>query len=150
MDDSVYILGNGLSRKNIDPYKLNGTTVGCNACYRDFEPNVLCAIDAGMIFNIVEHHSKLDSSTELFYFTHNSWNPIPAEARNNLVLNGSHIRETKNKSKEFVVISGFDDEIQKIINYIIWVPESDIIKNMGENLEGWSTGTSAVYATCRD
>ena len=150
MNDTVFVLGNGLSRKNIDPNSLPGLVIGCNACYRDFEPNVLCAIDAGMIFNIVEHHSKLDSSTELFYFTHNSWNPIPAEARNNLVLNGSHIRETKNKSKEFVVISGFDDEIQKIINYIIWVPESDIIKNMGENLEGWSTGTSAVYATCRD
>ena len=51
MDDSVYVLGNGLSRKNIDPYKLEGTVVGCNACYRDFEPDILCAIDAVIIFD---------------------------------------------------------------------------------------------------
>ena len=70
MTDSVYVLGNGLSRKNIDPSLLKGITVGCNACYRDFEPDVLCAIDAGIIFDIVESGYSGDC-----YFTHNSWNP---------------------------------------------------------------------------
>ena len=154
MDDSVYVLGNGLSRKNIDPYKLEGTVVGCNACYRDFEPDVLCAIDAGVIFDIVEHIGKEHYNTE-FYFTHDSWNPLPAETRNNLMLEeGSVTKETKHRSKEFVVISGFDEEIENTVNYIMWVPEGVIIKNMmctqSQGGVGRNTGTTAVYVACRD
>ena len=112
MTDSVYVLGNGLSRKNIDPYKLEGTVVGCNACYRNFKPDVLCAIDAGIIFEIIE--SGYDGDC---YFTHDSWNPLPAEARNNLMLEEDSItKETKHRSKEFVVISGFDEEIDNTVN----------------------------------
>ena len=115
MNDSVYVLGNGLSRKNIDPYKLKGTVVGCNACYRNFVPDILCAIDAGIIFDIVESGYNGDC-----YFTHNSWNPLPAEARNNLMLEEDSVtKETKYRSKEFVVISGFDEEIKNIVNYIM-------------------------------
>jgi len=146
MNDSVYVLGNGLSRKNINPNQLKGIIIGCNACYRDFEPDVICAIDAGMIFDIVE-----SGFNKKCYFTHDSWNPLPGKTRNSLILDdGKVIRETRNRSKEFVVISGFDDEIQKTINYIIWVPKFNIIKNMGSNIDGWSTGTSAVYVACKD
>ena len=150
MNDSVYVLGNGLSRKNIYPYKLKGTVVGCNACYRNFVPDILCAIDAGIIFDIVESGYNGDC-----YFTHNSWNPLPAEARNNLMLEeGSVTKETKYRSKEFVVISGFDEEIKNIVNYIMWVPEGVIIKNMmctqSEGRVGRNTGTAAVYVACRD
>ena len=154
MNDTVFVLGNGLSRKNIDPYELKGTVVGCNACYRDFEPDVLCAIDAGVIFDIVEHIGKEHYNTE-FYFTHDSWNPLPAETRNNLMLEeGSVTKETKHRSKEFVVISGFDEEIENTVNYIMWVPEGVIIKNMmctqSEGRVGRNTGTAAVYVACRD
>ena len=31
--DKVFVLGNGPSRANIDPSKLDGTVIGCNACY---------------------------------------------------------------------------------------------------------------------
>ena len=150
MSDSVYVLGNGLSRKNINPFHLDGTVIGCNACYRDFEPNVLCAIDAGIIFDIVESGYRGDC-----YFTHNSWNPLPAEIRNNLMLEeGSITKETKHRSKEFVVISGFDEEIENTVNYIMWVPENVTIKNMNcqqsEGRIGRNTGTAAVYVACRD
>ena len=154
MNDTVFVLGNGLSRKNIDPYELKGTVVGCNACYRDFEPDVLCAIDAGVIFDIVEHIGKEHYNTE-FYFTHDSWNPLPAETRNNLMLEeGSVTKETKHRSKEFVVISGFDEEIENTVNYIMWVPKGVTIKNMmctqSEGSVGRNTGTTAVYVACRD
>ena len=150
MTDSVYVLGNGLSRKNIDPYKLEGTVVGCNACYRNFKPDVLCAIDAGIIFEIIE--SGYDGDC---YFTHDSWNPLPAEARNHLMLEeGSVTKETKHRSKEFVVISGFDEEIDNTVNYIMWVPEGAIIKNMNctqsQGKVARNTGTTAVYVACRD
>ena len=150
MNDIVYVLGNGLSRKNIDPNELQGTVIGCNACYRDFKPDVLCAIDAGIIFDIIE--SGYNKSC---YFTHNSWNPLPAEARNNLMLEEDSVtKETKHRSKEFVVISGFDEEIENTVNYIMWVPEGVIIKNMmctqSQGGVGRNTGTTAVYVACRD
>ena len=36
----AFVLGNGVSRKSIDPHalKLHGKTYGCNALYRTFAP----------------------------------------------------------------------------------------------------------------
>ena len=116
MDNNVYVFGNGLSRKNINPYELNGTVVGCNACFRDFDPDILVAIDAGIIWEIVERNAF----SKQCYFTHNSWNPLPANMRNQLMFGDDSITyETTNKSENFVVISGFDKKITKKINYII-------------------------------
>ena len=119
MSNEVYVLGNGLSRKNVNPYQLKGTIIGCNACYRDFEPDILCAIDAGMIFDIVESGYGGDC-----YFTHSSWNPMPAKMRKQLMFDdGATTYETKNRSKNFVVLSGFDGKVRDRANYIIWEPQ---------------------------
>ena len=166
--DEVYVLGNGLSRKNVNPYQLKGTIIGCNACYRDFEPDIICAIDAGIIFDIIESGYNGDC-----YFTHNSWNPLPAKMRNQLMFgDDAVIYETSRTadSEKFVVISGFDKKIDKKLNYIIWEPPHPHIKNIcnsntfwdtdkeayqliGETdkvVNGWSTGTSAVYIACNE
>lgn len=42
---SAYVIGNGLSRKNIDLCKLEGSTYGCNALYKEYTPTVLVATD---------------------------------------------------------------------------------------------------------
>jgi len=42
---TAYVIGNGVSRKPIQLNKLNGMTYGCNALYRDFQPDVLVATD---------------------------------------------------------------------------------------------------------
>ena len=49
-----FVLGNGTSRKSIDPHKLKplGTVYGCNALYREFEPDYLVAVDTKMILEI--------------------------------------------------------------------------------------------------
>ena len=158
MSYSAYVFGNGISRKNIDPGEIcDGHIIGCNAFYRDFDPDIICAIDAGIFFDIVEYDWDINCNLELCYFTHNSWNPLPAHMRHNLGFDeDAIILETTNKDKsdQFVVISGFDREINQKINYIIWEPQnwpnSGIIKNIGNKVEGWSTGTSAVYVACRD
>ena len=48
------MLGNGTSRKNIDlhPLKEHGRIYGCNALYREFEPDYLVAVDTKMILEI--------------------------------------------------------------------------------------------------
>ena len=153
MTYDVYGLGNGLRRKYINPYELNGTVVGCNACYRDFDPDILVAIDGGIIYDIVRYEWAFNCNLESCYFTHNSWNPLPAQVRNQITFDPkSIIHETERTGDTFVIISGFDRKIETQVNYIIWEPtgwpNAQPIQNIGSRVEGWSTGTSAVYVVC--
>jgi hypothetical protein len=63
-DDSFcFVLGNGVSRKSIDPRDLKpfGKIYACNAIYREFVPDYLIAVDTKMIKEI----------TTNFYHLHN-------------------------------------------------------------------------------
>ena len=150
MSENVFVLGNGPSRKNIDPSKLNGTVIGCNACHRDFTPDVICATDAGIINEIID--SGFDGDC---YFTHNSWNLLPAESYDGLKygLDGNE-KETYRRfdDEHFVYISGLDKNCSEGENYIIWLRrgKEDKIRNIGSEVIGWSTGTSALHVACRD
>ena len=147
MNDTVFVLGNGPSRKNIDPNSLPGLVIGCNACYRDFKPDVICAIDAGVMSEIIE--SGYDGQC---YFTHNSWNLLPEEAYNPLANGTEHTTYRRFDSEYFVYISGLAANCIETKSYIIWVPKGmeNKIKNIGEEVLGWSTGTSALHIACRD
>tara|TARA_S200002703_G_scaffold117261_1_gene102842 strand:- start:424 stop:1110 length:687 start_codon:yes stop_codon:yes gene_type:complete len=50
----AYIIGNGESRKDFDLYSLPQDTYGCNALYRDYEPDYLVTVDQRMYKEIVE------------------------------------------------------------------------------------------------
>lgn len=56
LTDPVFLIGNGASRKDFDLNRLHqyGTIVGCNALYRDFLPDILLAIDAKMLREILK------------------------------------------------------------------------------------------------
>jgi hypothetical protein len=62
---AAFVLGNGTSRKDIDPTKLHpyGKLYGCNALYRTFAPDYLVAVDVKMILEInkagYQHHNKV-------------------------------------------------------------------------------------------
>ena len=145
--ESVFVLGNGPSRKNIDISKLDGTVIGCNACYRDFTPDVICATDAGIMSDIIE--SGYDGQC---YFTHNSWNLLPEEAYDSLANGTEHTTYRRFDSEYFVYISGLAANCIQTKSYIIWVPKGmeNKIKNIGEEVLEWSTGTSALHIACRD
>jgi hypothetical protein len=51
---TAFVLGNGTSRKEINPQELkeHGTVYGCNALYREFDPDYLVAVDVKMINEI--------------------------------------------------------------------------------------------------
>ena len=102
MNDTIFVLGNGPSRKNIDPKSLPGLVIGCNACYRDFKPDVICAIDAGVMSEIIE--SGYDGQC---YFTHNSWNLLPADSYNALKhgLNGKEQETYRRFDCKYFVLS---------------------------------------------
>ena len=145
--ESVFVLGNGPSRKNIDISKLDGTVIGCNACYRDFTPDVICAIDAGIMSDIID--SGYDGQC---YFTHNSWNLLPEETYDSIKNGTEHETYRRFDSEYFVYISGLAANCIETKSYIIWVPKvmENKIKNIGEEVLGWSTGTSALHIACRD
>ena len=147
MNDTVFVLGNGPSRENIDPNSLPGLVIGCNACYRDFTPDVICAIDAGIMSDIIE--SGYEGQC---YFTHNSWNLLPEEAYDPLANGTEHTTYRRFDSEYFVYISGLAANCIETKSYIIWVPKGmeNKIKNVGEEVYGWSTGTSALHIACRD
>ena len=54
MVKKAFVLGNGTSRKSIDLTQLKkfGPIYGCNALYREFEPDYLVAVDTKMILEI--------------------------------------------------------------------------------------------------
>jgi len=54
LTESVFLLGNGSSRKDFDLERLRpyGTILGCNAIFRDFAPDILLGIDAKMLREI--------------------------------------------------------------------------------------------------
>ena len=147
MNDTVFVLGNGPSRKNIDPNSLPGLVIGCNACYRDFTPDVICATDAGIMSDIID--SGYDGQC---YFTHNSWNLLPEETYDSIKNGTEHETYRRFDSEYFVYISGTDNKVSKAQSYIIWIPKvmENKIKNIGEEVLGWSTGTSALHIACRD
>ena len=60
----AFVLGNGLSRKNIslDYLREWGKIYGCNALYREFRPDFLVAVDAKMIVEICESQWQLQNS----------------------------------------------------------------------------------------
>ena len=51
-----FVIGNGTSRQCLDVRSLmtKGVTYGCNAQYREFEPNYLVAVDVKMVNEIIE------------------------------------------------------------------------------------------------
>lgn len=59
----AFVLGNGVSRKNIDLSKLSkhGSIYGCNALYREYTPNYLIAVDVKMILEITKNGYQLNN-----------------------------------------------------------------------------------------
>lgn len=56
-----FVLGNGKSRLNINPQTLKkyGKIYGCNALYREFEPDYLIAVDPKMVIEIANSGYQL-------------------------------------------------------------------------------------------
>ena len=73
--DTAVCLGNGQSRQGLDLNKLKkySTVIGCNAIYRDFEPDILVALDSRMSHEIYRSGYAQKNLCYLGY-----WTPIPS------------------------------------------------------------------------
>ena len=68
---NVFCIGNGKSRKdfNLEKLRPHGKIYGCNALYRTFTPDVLTAVDHGIMHEI--YHSGYCNKNETWF---RDWN----------------------------------------------------------------------------
>jgi hypothetical protein len=91
-NDVAFVLGNGTSRAklNLENLKTNATIYGCNALYREFEPDHLVAVDVKMVNEIVAtgYHNThsvwtnpnkgINTKTNINFFSpHKGWSSGP-------------------------------------------------------------------------
>jgi len=94
MAKRVFCIGNGESRKDFDLEKLrsHGKIYGCNALYRDFTPDVLTAVDHGIMHEIYQSGYCDKNETWL-----RNWTRVPATMYHMLVYGNM-----KNEDKELI------------------------------------------------
>ena len=125
----VFCIGNGESRQGFDLEKLrqHGTIYGCNAIYRDFMPDVLTAVDHGIMHEI--YHAGIAQKIPCYF---RDWTKVPAMTYESMLYAGAdkleadeHLKyvlksNEKGDSKEYVM---HGSNIQGIVNMIKREPD---------------------------
>lgn len=170
----VFCIGNGESRKGFDLHKLkpHGRIYGCNGLYRDFTPDVLIALDHGIMHEI--YHSGYCYKNETWF---RDWTKCPDFMYDNFINAGLSKIDLQNKKiwdliienkrideKEFVMhganLSGEvtllhsdKSRTKKNINqnqvYVSWTRENDKAHNINDLNDGndlnWNAGPSSGF-----
>lgn len=177
-----FVLGNGESRLQLDlqALKQTGRIYGCNALYRDFEPDAIIVVDGGMMHEIgasgyiYNHLCYFRTWTRLPEYAYDSlvkdvfyedWHDEfksenPKMHFNEFVMNGTdpnQILRLYEKIKENYEEANlpFDDEdikqkLGKHHQWITWVDEKDQVLLIPDEFSGWSAGPIAVRLMKRD
>ena len=125
----VFCIGNGESRLGYDLNKLRkyGKIYGCNALYRDFMPDVLTAVDHGIMHEI--YHAGVAQKIPCYF---RDWTKVPAMTYETMLYAGAdkieadeHLKyvlksNDRGDSKEYVM---HGSNIQGIVNMIKREPD---------------------------
>ena len=124
----AFCIGNGESRKgvNLDALRKFGKIYGCNAMYREYTPDVLVAVDQGIIHEI--YHSGYAYENKLAYASYDSY---PVSKHHCLVIPKRHI-------KDYFDLS--DNELLAC-NELIKILKKEII-NKDPSVKGFNLGTN--------
>ena len=106
---TAYIIGNGPSRTEFYLPELEGTTFGCNALHRDFQPDYLLSGDAAIIKEICA-----TGYPEKNWCIFPDWDPIPLEFIETLLepfkIQGYRILESGVDDQEHIQIFGLSED----------------------------------------
>ena len=174
----VFILGNGQSRLGLNLKKLKeyGKVYGCNAIYRDFEPDVLVGVDQGIMHEM--YHSGICEKIPTYF---RNWSKVPIELYENMIKAGAtdedlrlakeegafYENERTKDCKEFVMhgssVAGVAHVVrsdktkhrkfvqQKSIK-ISWLKPGNKSKCLNDiddfKDKGWAAGSTATYISC--
>ena len=181
MTDKVFCIGNGESRKDFDLEKLrpHGKIYGCNALYRDFTPDVLCAVDMGIMHEIYNSGYAQDNKCVF-----RDWNKMPGEMYDNLLFAGKNYSDQdydlikkeeviksneRGDKKEFVlhgsnlagvieILKKNKEREKKNVNHtsinVSWVTDDDKVRALNDYMKpkdrGWACGATAGYFAILD
>jgi len=138
--DKAFILGNGPDRPTDKEWlnNLEGDTYGCNAIYRDFEPDYLVANDWAMMVEII-------NSTYAGNCQFTDFEELPMEALEGIKYmpeyeTAIHIGEQEDSSS-FVFMGSVTSDY-----HIIWLDKSlrHIVWGLKPQFENMSTGLCAI------
>tara|TARA_B100000287_G_scaffold383704_1_gene389669 strand:- start:264 stop:1112 length:849 start_codon:yes stop_codon:yes gene_type:complete len=181
MADRVFCIGNGESRKNFDLQKLkpHGKIYGCNALYRDFTPDVLCAVDMGIMHEI--YNSGYAQNNKVVF---RDWNKMPGHMYEQLLWAGQNYSDQdydlikkenviksneRGDKKEFVmhgsnlagvveILKKNKERKEKKVNHtsinVSWVSDNDKVRCINDYMQpkdrGWACGATSGYFAVLD
>ena len=126
----VFCIGNGESRKGFDLETLrkHGTIYGCNALYRDFMPDVLTAVDHGIMHEI--YHAGVAQKIPCYF---RDWTKVPAMTFESVVMNGADDLEIQKHIKDIVLENERGDSQEYVYHGTSLKGIVEMIKRNGEN-----------------
>ena len=108
----VFCIGNGESRIGFDLEKLrpHGKIYGCNAIYRDFMPDVLTAVDHGIMHEI--YHAGVAQKIPCYF---RDWTKVPAMTYEPMLMGGITNLEEAKEALDKVLISNERGDSQEYV-----------------------------------
>ena len=145
---TYFCFGNGNSRKtlDLDKYKQHGTVIGCNAIYRDYNPDILVALDTGIAHEIYRSGYVFKNTTYLGY-----WTPIPIMVVDDLLNAETGPVSLSPSDLDFTHEAVYHgDENEKGITYVTGVLRPDKVVDIEPGIDefAYATGTRAIYLAC--
>ena len=181
MVENIFCVGNAESRKNIDLEKLrqHGKIYGCNALYRDFTPDVLVAVDMGIMHEIYNSGYAQDNQCVF-----RDWNRMPGNMYDQLLWAGQQYSDQdydlikkenviktneRGDCKEFVlhgsnlagvveILKKNKERVEKKVNHssinVSWCTDDDKVRTINSIMNpkdrGWATGPTSGYVAVAD
>ena len=132
MAKRVFCIGNGESRKGFDLEKLrpHGKIYGCNAIYRDYMPDVLTAVDHGIMHEI--YHAGVAQKIPCYF---RDWTKVPSMAYESMLLGGMSEVEAKKHIDEILVSNERGNAKEYVMHGSNLAGIVDMIKRNGEKVK---------------
>ena len=110
----VFIIGNGESRKGFDLANLRqyGTIYGCNAIYREFMPDVITAVDHGIMHEI--YHAGVAQKIPCYF---RDWTKVPAMTYEPMLMGGvQNLEEAKDALDKVLITNERGDSKEYVMH----------------------------------
>ena len=109
----VFCIGNGESRQGFDLDKLKpfGKIYGCNAIYRDYMPDVLTAVDHGIMHEI--YHAGIAQKIPCYF---RDWTKVPAMMYDTMIADGMNKIEADEHLKHVLVTNERGDSKEYVMH----------------------------------
>ena len=109
----VFCIGNGESRQGFDLDKLKpfGKIYGCNAIYRDYMPDVLTAVDHGIMHEI--YHAGIAQKIPCYF---RDWTKVPAMMYDTMIADGMDKIEADEHLKHVLVTNERGDSKEYVMH----------------------------------